>query len=209
MNNQVSHRYRKDLFPTHLYQISLRQQNQVLKSLLLPKIEQYHNDLKISPPNGWITNHVYTSYNQESINRKLLLESKEVCDHYSQHFRKIFGPQIGFQFHDAWFNYYVDGEYQEQHDHINAQFNDPDSHFSAIHFLNFDKTRHVPVTFVDPVSKLNRRYRSDYTYSPELEEGDLIVFPSHLDHFVRPSQPTPDYPRITIAFNLRVMTHGN
>ena len=45
--------------------------------------------------------------------------------------------------------------------------------------------------------------RNDYsaTWCPHTKEGDFIMFPSYLSHCVKPGKPTPDYPRITIAFN--------
>ena len=33
--------------------------------------------------------------------------------------------------------------------------------------------------------------------------------PSYLVHHVEKSKPTPDNPRITIAFNLRILTYGD
>jgi hypothetical protein len=46
-----------------------------------------------------------------------------------------------------------------------------------------------------------------HTWYPELKEGDFIMFPSYLSHSVKPGKPTPDYPRITIAFNFRVLDY--
>ena len=47
------------------------------------------------------------------------------------------------------------------------------------------------------------------SYYPNIEEGDFIMFPSYLIHSVEPSPPTPDYPRITIAMNIRVLEYGH
>ena len=51
--------------------------------------------------------------------------------------------------------------------------------------------------------------RNDYdeVWEPNIYEGDLLMFPSWLIHSVRPGPPTPDYPRITIAFNFRVLEY--
>lgn len=203
-------KYRKAIFPTYLYQYSLREKNQVLKELLLPKILQYKKDFEIEPPSGWLSDKVYTSFEKDQLNDKIILQSDEVRNNYVQHFSKVFGNGTSFSFTAAWFNYYENGEYQEEHDHIGLSFNHPDAHFSAIHFLQFDSKRHTPVVFLDSLHKLNRRYTDSYKYVPQISEGDLIIFPSHLSHYVRPSEPTPDYPRVTVAFNLHIQTiHAN
>ena len=53
----------------------------------------------------------------------------------------------------------------------------------------------------------SNRYSS--RYAPKVKEGDLIMFPSYLQHFVPKGEPTLDNPRITIAFNLKVLEYGN
>lgn len=203
-------KYRKIIFPTYIYQYSLREKNQVLKELLLPKILQYQKDFKLDPPKGWTTNQVYTTFEQNELNYKMFIQPSEVRLNYEKHFHQVFGNGTQFEFTGAWFNYYKNGEYQEEHDHMGDSFNVPDAHFSAIHFLQFDPERHVPVTFIDSLTKLNRRYNNQYVYNPQIREGDMIIFPAHLSHRVRPSQPTPDYPRVTVAFNLHIRTiHAN
>jgi hypothetical protein len=203
-------RYRKEIFPTYIYQISLREKNKVLKELLLPKILQYKKDFEIDTPSGWLTNKVYSSFEKDQLNHKMFIQSNEVRTHYEEHFSKAFGPGTSFSFTTAWFNYYENGEFQEEHDHVGLSFNEPDAHYSAIHFLQFDPERHLPVIFLDSLHKLNRKYTDSYKYIPEVKEGDLIIFPAHLSHYVKPSEPTPDYPRITVAFNLHIKTiHAN
>ena len=72
----------------------------------------------------------------------------------------------------------------------------------------------VPV-FVDPneevrnsslemVSNLNST-----RFTPNVREGDIIMFPSYLRHFVPKGIDTPGNPRISIAFNLKVKKYGN
>jgi|TARA_Y100000287_G_C14209015_1_gene349759 hypothetical protein len=200
--------YRKVLFPTYIYHYNLKGHNKVLKDILVPKIEQYLKDYPApdkSPP-GWISSNIITSWGRNTINQKLFAQSAEVNKCYKEHFMKIFGMTVksSVKFTDAWFNYYIDGQYQEPHDHINPDYNTPDPHFSAIHFLQFDKNIHQPVKFVDPNSKLNRRHLKTDIYTPEIEEGDIIVFPCHLTHFVNASEPTPEYPRISVAFNINI-----
>ena len=39
-------------------------------------------------------------------------------------------------------------------------------------------------------------------HAPNISEGDIIMFPSYLEHEVKAGKPTPNNPRITISFNL-------
>ena len=46
-------------------------------------------------------------------------------------------------------------------------------------------------------------------YNPPVIEGDLLMFPSYLEHEVKSYPPTLDKPRVTISFNLSVMSYGS
>ena len=99
------------------------------------------------------------------------------------------------KFHELW--------HQEWHDHM-------PSTLSAIHFLNFKKEHKAPI-FEDPLkgvksiinhTALNQKLSEPNRYTPEIEEGDIIIFPSYLQHAV----PAAEYNthRVTIALNLNV-----
>jgi len=88
------------------------------------------------------------------------------------------------------------------------------THFSCIHYLKFDSEVHEPVVFVDPIDEMryntlemDSNYYSD-RWSPQIREGDLLMFPSYLEHFVNKSDPTPDNPRISISFNIWIKQYG-
>lgn len=206
----MQNNYTKLLFATPLYQINLKQKNNLLKDLLISKIEQQYKDFKLNPPPGWLTNKVYTSFNQKDLNERIfsddLIHDKLMAT-YHEHFLKVFGKEYNFLIQDMWFNYYINGEYQESHDHVGDSFSS-ENQFSAIHFLKFDPKRHQPVIFENPC-KINRPYIPSDNYIPSINEGDLFIFPSHLEHYVKQSEPTPDYARITIAFNIKVEENGN
>ena len=71
------------------------------------------------------------------------------------------------------------------------------------------------MTFSDPLGLI--RYHSidlksaNYSekYNPSVVEGDLLMFPSYLEHEVKSYPPTPDKPRVTISFNLTVTSYGS
>ena len=41
------------------------------------------------------------------------------------------------------------------------------------------------------------------------KEGDLVMFPAYLEHEVKAGPPTPEYPRITISFNVKITKFGD
>ena len=46
-------------------------------------------------------------------------------------------------------------------------------------------------------------------YLPKVAEGDIIMFPTYLEHYVKQTKPTPDNPRITVSFNIVVTRYGD
>jgi hypothetical protein len=96
---------------------------------------------------------------------------------------------------ELWYNHYTKGMHQEIHNHYGSN---PTSHFSGIYLmdLNEDNT----TVFVDkneckiycPTSNI-ANFRTDH-----IGEGNVIIFPSELLHFVNPSLEN----RTTVSFNI-------
>ena len=83
-----------------------------------------------------------------------------------------------FKMTSIWINNYKDNDYQGSHVHP--------GHFSFIFYYDVNKSNTV---FNSPVKKLiessnNTFFKSDY--EPDLKQGDIIVFPSYLEHGVSP-----------------------
>jgi hypothetical protein len=207
------------IFPITYFKAPV-EDNDTAKKLLVPKIMEDVKDLSI--PEGWFTNKLMTSFMGEKPGKEIffgedrtyqsLLETR-YANCLDQFFDNV-PYQIAID--EIWYNCYVDGEFQEAHDHLSRQNSAYyPAHFSCIHFLSFDPTRHKAVRFHDPIEQirctsyeLEGNNYSDHHY-PDIQEGDFIMFPSHLVHSVEPSPPTLDYPRITIAMNIRVLEYGN
>ena len=97
-----------------------------------------------------------------------------------------------FNVSDIWINKYAEKDYQGSHVHP--------SDFSFIIYYKVDKSHTV---FNSPVKKLiessnNTFFKSDY--EPNLKQGDIIVFPSYLEHWVKPNSNN-----ITIAGNIKIV----
>ena len=204
--------YKRALFPVTLYHTNVRE-NSVIQREVLATIQKCYEEKELPIPNGWLTDKLTTSFDQNELNHKIF-ESEKIHELYMKYVSSVFDKPVTFSLEDMWFNYYIDGEYQEEHHHINSSPFHPPVHFSCIHYLKYDEEEHVSTTFHDPISTLRAHsfeMESNYckeNWVPKVKEGDLLIFPSYLVHHVKKSKPTPDNPRITIAFNLRLLSYG-
>tara|TARA_B100000073_G_scaffold109886_1_gene88588 strand:- start:234 stop:869 length:636 start_codon:yes stop_codon:yes gene_type:complete len=205
--------YAKALFPIHIFQNNIKI-NHILKDELLKKIEDMHQSGKMKVPEGWLTHELGTSFSYRDENISLF-EGTQTLEAYYDYVSKFFDLETKFQIYDMWWNYYSNGEWQEEHSHVGKNFFGSPPCFSCVHFLKFDSRIHEPLTFVDPnehirYSSLDMRFTGyNSRYKLNVREGDIVMFPSYLTHFVKPGKPTPEYPRITIAFNLNIQKYGN
>ena len=201
----------RHIFPIIVYQIPI-ENNQELKEAYLTKIQQTYDLCPTDPPKDWLTTKMHTSFHTPDLNQ-IVFGNDFPSRMYLNQIDKVFDGRWVGQIQQYWFNYYVDGEFQEKHHHCSPTGND-NPQFSCIHFLQFDPKRHVSPTFCDPLAQLKsssinvRQWSAGNVITPPVQEGDLLVFPSYLEHAVKPSPPTPDYPRITISFNVRVTEYS-
>ena len=205
--------YKRALFPVTLYHTNVRE-NSVIQREVLGSIQKCYEEKELPIPDGWLTDKLITSYDERELNHRIF-KSEKIHELYMKYVSSVFDKPVSFSLEDMWFNCYGDGEYQEEHNHINSSPFQPPVHFSCIHYLKYDEEEHVSTTFHDPISALRSHsfeMESNYykeSWTPKVKEGDLLIFPSYLSHHVPKSKPTPDNPRITIAFNLRVLTYGD
>tara|TARA_S200002703_G_C3773878_1_gene238259 strand:- start:404 stop:1039 length:636 start_codon:yes stop_codon:yes gene_type:complete len=205
---------KKALFPIHIYQKNIKENVYLQDELVESIYNNYKNDKNRKAPEGWITNHIYTTFNDHEINVNTFSTNPRIREIYLDNIFEFFDQEVSFDILEFWVNVYENGEYQEEHTHLRTEYDSRPSQFSCIHFLKFDSENHIPVTFVDPIETTrytslemnSNHYRSHYY--PKIKEGDLLMFPSYLSHFVRPSQSTPGNPRITVSFNLAINHYG-
>jgi len=114
---------------------------------------------------------------------------------------------------EMWCSKYTKGMYQAEHNHL-----DRNELFSFVYFAKYDPTKDADLVFVKDMTLAKQSgflvEDSSYTLCKELQdhpvfcnqvalnikEGDLVIFPSYLEHFVE--EQKYDGPRITIAGNL-------
>ena len=201
-----------EIFPITVFKTNISN-NKKLKTVLAPKIIKNSDLLTI--PEDWTTDRVKTSFDREPEGFEILQEGSPYRElllrEYVSALENVFDKEFNFFVRNIWYNYYSDGEYQEEHDHLGNPFHQ--SHFSLIHFLSYNPEEHTPPEFRDPLAQLRclslelDSNRCGEVYVPEIQEGDLLMFPSYLTHRVLPCKKT-DYPRITISFNIVMKKYG-
>jgi hypothetical protein len=203
--------YRKEIYPVY-YHHSRVEDNEKLKQLILPFVAGTMDRAK-TPPDGWLTNHLITSFENDEINKEFFLEnemSQELHGQYREVLKSFFDMDYDAEIVNLWYNCYENGEYQESHRHLGNPL-EP-IHFACVHFLSYNPEIHQPLVFTDPLT-VYRNMGLDEFYHEEkhrvvAKEGDLIMFPSWLEHEVKAGPPTPDYPRITLSFNIKMHRYG-
>lgn len=93
---------------------------------------------------------------------------------------------------DLWCMRYVENGGVHVHDH--------GSGMSGILYADYDPVYQSATTFISPVRKIWDGYTVNYT--PEVEEGDMILFPSQLSHYSKANTHSKD--RVIFSFNIRV-----
>tara|TARA_B100000686_G_C16446504_1_gene789762 strand:+ start:109 stop:735 length:627 start_codon:yes stop_codon:yes gene_type:complete len=206
---------RHTLFPVSVYHGHVPDNN-LLKKLLIPYIEETKDSNEI--PTDWMTDKVNTSFSNMEIEKGLTSDTRgeELISQYMKVLDDFFDQPYSMKISwpGIWYNYYVDGEWQEQHNHLSSPSFTNVCHFSCIHFLSFDKENHNSVTFIDPLMNIrchSLEFKNHEYYAKSglyVTEGDFLMFPSYLEHEVKKGKPTPDYPRITMSFNVEVVEYG-
>jgi hypothetical protein len=215
MINDSKDQYRNKIFPVTYYKDTIENNDEIKKSLI-PILNERYKDLK--PPNNWITNKLHTSFDRinddcdelffggHNFYPTILEKSYKKC------FENFFNDEYIISIKNIWYNYYLEDEYQEWHDHLGSTFNP--AHFACVHFLSYDDEIHQPTIFKDPLNKL-RDHSCELEYDfhgqqhiPNIKEGDFLMFPSYLDHCVYPVKKSQKCPRITISFNVFLLKYG-
>lgn len=202
------------IFKTNLFEVPFYK----TKASNHTKIKDYYQstiipNIQNMPPNRQDLN-LYSDYFKDIFR----LDKKYFDELYQVDFTK-FMNKAGYQKNvnwkidtEIWYNVGIKGTQQEEHDHMGGH---PPVAWSAIHYVIFDKTAHDSTVFFNPLYYLFMKsthptnkhdllpndWQSRYKV-PELEEGDLVFFPSYLKHSVAFQQS--DVIRATTAINLKI-----
>jgi hypothetical protein len=192
-------------------------ENQSILDRCLGKIEDYSKENPVIVPADWECN-IHSSYKSNDPNMKLdtpWLHS--IYTKYISLFLDEFLDKPGMaKVFDPWYNVFSYDQFQEPHAHF-------PNDFSLVHYVLFEENEHSPTTFISPnttaaeaqrsfrptlFDKINKKdpkksfYMTNYT-PLEIKQGDLIIFPSSLSHYVK--QNKSDRKRITFTLNMEII----
>jgi len=96
---------------------------------------------------------------------------------------------------NTWITKYSQGDTQEIHNHLNASF-------SWVYFLQQPKEFGSKMYLYNSMSRQDdRELGLSNRFKPQQEEGDLVIFPGYLNHFITPNESNEL--RYTVAGNLK------
>ena len=185
------------LFPQFYYHGEV-EKHQELKDKLLSEL----TDDKLSQPKEWncsvqssfeTDNNFSWDYFYECIKPNLI----------DMHQQLNGNPLHQFTMTEAWLNKYGRGDSQEVHTHIGAD----NCTFSCSYFAQY-ALNDARFLFYDPdqtkhLGEFTKHYSGVVnTWFPDVQEGDIIIFPSWLHHQVEPHRS--DTTRITVSANFKV-----
>jgi uncharacterized protein (TIGR02466 family) len=176
-----------------------------IKTSLIDHIQTQHTKNPNNQPESWSCK-VHTT--QSKFDLKLF----SIKEFYQKDVIKFIDDlkvpaSIEVSISDIWFNAYKKGQWQESHHHYGKQ----SVYFSAVHFLKYDKELHPPLIFNNmnrllfTPCNIGRSTSLDYwdlDKVVDVEEGDVIIFPSFIEHQVNVQES--DELRSTISFNIEL-----
>lgn len=189
---------KRELFAIPVTKVRLAE-HEALKQQFLPDILAHYEADDFEKPAYWETNRVHSSFSTPP--------KDAVIRSMPRPYERLIGQYVRaekFRVH-VWHNvYWKNEEYQERHHHIPF-------HISLIHFMAFDKSEHKPPIFYDPARQI-KAYAAHSAIPLEIyddkavidvDEGDVVMFPSYLEHRVPPGQYKN--PRVTVAMNVLLL----
>ena len=164
-----------------------------------------NNDKNFRQPRGWNCS-VKTSWGHDDnkLWQKWLPCIKPTMDRFIQHVGTKVDVDITMT--NSWANKYKAGDYQEIHDH-----SDPDgTNISMVYFyqladetdsgFRFFNQEHSTIKLLGIDSVLNTP--DEQLTIPKIQNGDILMFPSHYQHLVSPHRGTGT--RITFSANFKI-----
>ena len=186
-------------------------------STKLEQHEKYKQDFSsyITDDKFFTVNENWSSKTQTTLNNSYNNELpwsdlvSEIHKHLNEYI-KIFQPKVNYTIETTgWMNRYFKGDYQEQHNHVNEN-----NIFSCAYMLDVPENSGNFV-FVNTALDFYSYTGFDNMFNvspvrsfiPPLNEGDLIIFPSYVEHFV--SKNLSDKTRATVSMNFTIKENNN
>jgi uncharacterized protein (TIGR02466 family) len=186
------------LFNSYIWKskINYDKKDELIKNLTN---DYYENKNKLTPRWNSLSYSSFTERRNDKIPEDLidLIEDKML------EFLKDFSTELKIKeeyiLHNIWYNIYGKNNYQEPHIHA-------PSLFSGCYYLKLNKDIHYQTTFYNPnfdVDYLKVKENPYFSFTPDCEEDDIIIFPSCLKHGTKGVKKNfSNDLRMTISFNV-------
>ena len=175
-----------EAFPTLFYRYHIDDHDPIKV-----RVEEYYKENKFqsSVPDQWNCD-LFTSYGSGKFPIGECLDAFTPTLDEFQTESKSYGNMI---LTDLWLNVYETQHWQEKHIHSPGQW-------SAVYYVHFDPNEHKATNFYHPNETLLATAGiTSNTLVPWVQEGDMIIFPSWLEHSAPMNKSSKM--RSTISFN--------
>tara|TARA_B100000161_G_scaffold59623_1_gene39537 strand:- start:335 stop:889 length:555 start_codon:yes stop_codon:yes gene_type:complete len=175
-----------EAFSTPIYVIH-NDDNVEIKSIVKEYYKKYR--LKSSTPDKWNCQ-LFTTFGTTNFPTDCLQKLTNTFNQFQIESQK-FG---NMRFTELWLNCYKKMNWQERHTHSPGQW-------SGVYYAIFDPKEHSPTLFYHPNENLlaSNGIVSQATLYPKVKEGDMVIFPSWLEHAAPVNKSSKL--RATISFN--------
>lgn len=194
----------QNLFPIQIWKSSFPGDIEAQKRLILPEIQEILDKTKFSNQNS-MRNDGLCSYNVcRNLNEKIEMQEiyEFVYNEIKKYWEQLNYSKKGFEILENWVNKYPPNSYIDAHNHAPIAL-------SASFYLQKPKNS-GGISFEHPLSTLLKHQPFDFkqleTYGNwfhstiDIEEGDLVIFPSFLTHKTEINYSMSD--RYIIGFNI-------
>ena len=175
-----------EAFPTLIYRYHIDEQEAIKV-----RVNEYYeeNKFKNTVPDQWNCD-LFTSYGSGKFPIGECLDAFTPTLDEFQTEAQCYGNMI---LTDMWLNVYETQNWQEKHIHSPGQW-------SAVYYVDFDPNEHKATNFYHPNETLLATAGvTQNTLVPWVQEGDMIIFPSWLEHAAPMNKSSVK--RSTISFN--------
>ena len=133
---------------------------------------------------------------------KKKLKDKLISEDDNKNYEKILENELHNFKKDAKLDIMNVGEVWFQQ-YYKTQFHSPHNHgacgYSSVTYIKFNKDKHTPTIFIAPFTDP----KGDIIeFVPEIDEGNIIFFPSMINHYVVPNKSSDI--RIILSFNVNI-----
>jgi len=193
-------------FPSEFVYWDKIENHDEIKKEILPKILEANKNKKNNPFNACKFNTSF-KYNEKPDLDVLNKKMSDFIIFYLEKMFKIMNFNIEkLMINDGWWNVYDEGEFQEEHDHLDRPiYSNGDLFYptlSVIYILHDDNEKSSIVFRKDgpfPLMEPHLEVAFKTEDVKEIKEGTILIFPYTLRHLVKPSIKPG---RVTIAYNI-------